>query len=63
MLQWMARRQEHLLRAQQGFPISEYGVRFTYVIHYISCMSLVNSIYFTAFSCYTLDQTGAFLTE
>lgn len=26
LLQWMTRRQAHLLRAQQGIPISEYGV-------------------------------------
>lgn len=25
-LQWLTRRQAHLLRAQQGIPISEYGV-------------------------------------
>lgn len=24
--QWLTRRQAHLLRAQQGIPISEYGV-------------------------------------
>ena len=26
LLQWMTRRQAHLLRAQQGIPFSEYGV-------------------------------------
>ena len=25
--QWLTRRQAHLLRAQQGIPISEYGVK------------------------------------
>lgn len=25
-LQWLTRRQEHLLRGQQGIPISEFGV-------------------------------------
>lgn len=27
-MQWLTRRQAHLQRAQQGIPISEYGVGF-----------------------------------
>ena len=29
-LQWLTRRQAHLQRAQQGIPVSEYGVRVLY---------------------------------
>lgn len=29
LLQWLTRRHAHLLRAQQGIPISEYGVSIT----------------------------------
>ena len=36
-LQWLTRRQAHLLRAQQGIPVSEYGVSFTFTQHMLLC--------------------------
>lgn len=36
-LQWLTRRQAHLLRAQQGIPVSEYGVSFTITQHMLLC--------------------------
>lgn len=47
LLQWLTRRQAHLLRAQQGIPISEFGVCPGYIIsiiHFTEFSILVRSL-------------------
>lgn len=51
-LQWLTRRQAHLLRAQQGIPISEFGVSVDKHIVYFHLLILysvmVGVLYFSA---------------
>lgn len=51
-LQWLTRRQAHLLRAQQGIPISEFGVSVDKHIVYFHLLILysvmVGVLYFNA---------------